>query len=136
MTGFAKTDRIVTTAEIQFNVQHCCYTLLLSRHANYEAIDGQVCCFHRQSFVDPVKPRRSTTESMGPLMGTNNAIWGVKLLLTTVSSYQADCGSFSTLLKTQHCCLPTCGWYYLPPTPPLPPTNFFRYIAGVVKKPS
>ena len=25
-------------------------------------------CFHRQSFADPVKPRRSTT--MGPLMGT------------------------------------------------------------------
>ena len=27
---------------------------------------------------------------MGPLMGTNKAAWGVKLLLTTVSSYQAD----------------------------------------------
>ena len=41
------------------------------------AIDGQVC-FHRRSFADPVKPRRSTTGSMGPLMGTNKAAWGVK----------------------------------------------------------
>ena len=80
----------------------------MSKHTNYEAIDGQVC-FHRQSFADPVKPRRSTTESMGPLMGTNKAAWGVKLLLTTVWSYQVDCGSFCALLKTQHCCLPPCG---------------------------
>ena len=27
---------------------------------------------------------------MGPLMGTNKATWDVKLLLTTVSSYQVD----------------------------------------------
>ena len=53
---------------------------------NSEAIDGQVC-FHRQSFADPVKPRWSTTESMGPLIGINKAAWGVKLLLTTVWSY-------------------------------------------------
>ena len=118
----------------------------MSRHTNHEAIDGQVC-FHRRSFADPVKPRRSTIESMGPLMGTNKAAWGVKLLLTTVWSYQADCGSFSALLKTQHCCLPPYGWCCPPlashplptPTPPPPPRpypiNFIRVITGVVKKP-
>ena len=83
------------------------------------AIDRQVC-FHRQSFVDPVKPRRSTTGSMRPLMGTNKAAWGVKLLLTTVSSYQVDCGSFCALLKTQHYCLPPCRWC-CPPSASLPP---------------
>ena len=67
VTGFAKTDRIVTTVEIQFNI------VATFSHSNYEAIDGQVC-FHRQSFADPVKPQRSTTESMGPLMGTNKAV--------------------------------------------------------------
>ena len=99
VTRFPKTDRIVTTAEFQFNVQHCSYILPLSRHTNYEAIDGQVC-FHRRSFADPIKPQQSTTESMGPLMGTNKAAWGVKLLLTTVWSHQVDCGSFCALLKT------------------------------------
>ena len=107
---------------------------------NYEAIDGQVC-FHRWSFANPVKPRWSTTESMGPLMGTNKAAWGVKLLVMTVWSNQVDCGSFCALLKTQHCCLPPCGWYCLPsashppPTPSHSPTpiNFIHDIAGVVK---
>ena len=86
-----------------------------------------------------------TTESMGPLIGTNKVAWGVKLLLTTIWSYQVDCGSFCALLRTQLCCLPPCGWYCLPsashppptPTPPLPsalpPTNFIRDIAGLVK---
>ena len=70
-----KTGRIVTTVDI----------LPLSRHTNYEAIDDQVC-FHGQSFARPVKPRRSTTGFMELLRGTNKAAWGVKLLLTTVSS--------------------------------------------------
>ena len=47
-----------------------------------------------------LKPRWSTTWSMGSLMGTNKAACGVKLLLMTVSSYQVDCVSFCTLLKT------------------------------------
>ena len=47
--------------------------------------------------MDPVKPRRSPAGSMGPLMGTNKAAWGVKLLLTTVSSCQVDCGSLCAL---------------------------------------
>ena len=38
--------------------------------------------------LGPVKPRRSTTGSMGPLMGTDRAAWGIKLLLMTVSAYQ------------------------------------------------
>ena len=58
------------------------HTLALSTRTNDGAIDGQVC-FHRGSFDGPVKPRRSTTGSMGPLMGTNKAAWGVKLLLVT-----------------------------------------------------
>ena len=61
------------------------HTLALSTRANDGAIDGQVC-FHRRSFDDTVKPRRSTTGSMGPLMGANKAAWGVKLLLMTVSA--------------------------------------------------
>ena len=102
---------------------------------NNEGIDGQVC-FHRRSFANPVKPQRSTTESIEPLMGTNKAAWGVKLLLTIVWSYQVDCGSFCALLKAQHCCLPPCRWYCLPLAshpPPIPPINFIRNIAGVVK---
>ena len=102
-------------------------------------IDGQVC-FHRRSFASPVKPRRSTTESVGPLMGT---AWGVKLLLTTILSYQVDCGSFCALLRTQHCMLFASLWTVLPafgfpPTPNTyptrpPPINFICDITGVVK---
>ena len=73
--------------------------LVLSRCTNDGAIDGQVC-FHRRSFADPVKPRQSTTGSIGPLMGTNKAACGVKLLLMTVSSYQVDSGSFCAILNT------------------------------------
>ena len=51
------------------------HTLALSTRTNDGAIDGQVC-FIRQSFDDPVKPRWSTTGSMGPLMDTNKAAWG------------------------------------------------------------
>ena len=104
------------------NNRNCSYIFPLSRHTKYEAIDGQVC-FHRQFFADPVKPRRSTTESMGPLMGTNKAAWGVKLLLTTIWSYQVDCGSFCALLKTQYCCLPPCGWCCPPSASHPPPTS-------------
>ena len=80
-------------------------------------------------------------------MGTNKAAWGVKLLLTTVWSYQVDCGGFCALLKTQHCCLPPCGWFsppsashhpQRPPHPPParpPPINFIRDTTGVLKKP-
>ena len=110
----------ICKSSLMFNIV-AVYILPLSRHTNYEAIDGQVC-FHRRSFADPVKPQRSTTESMGPLMGTNKAAWGVKLLLMTVSSYQVDCGSFCALLKTQHCCLPPCEWFCLPSTSHPPPT--------------
>ena len=86
------------------------------------------------SFADPVKPQWPTTESMGPLMGTNKAARDVKLLLTIILSY-----SFCALLKTQHCCLPPCGWFcpllasQSPPPSRLPPINFIRDIAGVVK---
>ena len=90
VTGFDKTRLTRTKTE---NDPFYSLTLLLalSRHTIDGAIDSQVC-FHRRSFADPVKPRWSTTGSitMGPLMGTNKAAWGVKLLLTTVSSYQVD----------------------------------------------
>ena len=79
VTGFDKTRLTRTRTEIQFIAYHECHTLALSTRTNNEAIDGQVC-FHRRSFDDPVKPRRSTAGSMGPLMGTNKAAWGVKLL--------------------------------------------------------
>ena len=45
---------------------------------NYKAIIDVQVCFYRRSSVNP---RWSTTESVGPLMGTNKAAWGVKLLL-------------------------------------------------------
>ena len=101
------------------------------------AIDSQVC-FHRRSFADPVKQRQSTTESMGPLMGTYKAAWGVKLLLTIVSSCKVDCGSFCALLKTQHYCLPPCGWCCPPASHPPsfsrpPPIYFIPDIARVEK---
>ena len=125
MTGFAKTYRIVTTVEIQlFNIvatfTHCPDIPTIRLWMAMQV------CFHRRSFADPVKPRWSTTRSVRPLMGTNKAAWGVKLLpLMTVSAYQVDCGSFCALLKTQHCCLPPCGWYCPPsashPCPPHPP---------------
>ena len=86
-------------------------------------------CVHRRSFDDPVKPQRSTTGSMGSLMGTNKAAWGVKLLLMTVSVYQVDCA----LLNTQHCCLSPCGWYSPSSASHPPPINFIHDIAGVVK---
>ena len=108
------------------------YILPLSRYTNYEAIDSQVC-FQRRSFANPVKPWQSTTESVGPLMGTNKAAWGVKLLLTTVWSYQAGCGGFCALLRTQHCCLPPCGWFCPLSASHPPPINFIRDITGVVK---
>ena len=92
-----------------------------STRTNDGAIDGQVC-FHGGSFDDPVKPRRSTTGSMGPLMGTNKAAWDVKLLLVTVSAYQVDCGCFCAILNTQHCCLSPCGWYCPPSASHPPPT--------------
>ena len=45
------------------------------------------------------------------MIGTNKAAWSVKLLLTIISSYQVDCGSFCVLLKTQHCvCLLVDGF--------------------------
>ena len=135
MTGFDKTRLPRTRTEIQFIAEHEGHTLALSTRTNDGAMDGQVC-FHRRSFDDPVKPRRSTTGSIGPLMG--------KLLLMTISAYQVDCGCFCAILNTQHCCLSICGWYYppsashTPPTPTPPPThpppiNFIHDIAGVVK---
>ena len=99
----------------------------------YVAIDDQVC-FHRRSFSDPVKPQRSTTGSIGPLMGTNKVAWGVKLLLMIISSYQVDCGSFSALLKTT--LLFVSLWMVLPAfsfPPPLSPSIYFIDNAGVAK---
>ena len=100
---------------------------------------GQVC-FYRRSFTDPVKPRRSTTGSMEPLRGTNKATWCVKLLPTTVSAYQVDCGCFCTLLRTHCCCVSPCGWYSPlsashPPPMPTPPTpiNCIHDITAVGK---
>ena len=100
MTGFDKTRLPRTRTEIQFMAEHESHTLALSTRTNDGAIDGQVC-FHRWCFDDHVKPRRSTTGSVGPLMGTNKAAWGVKLLLTTVSAYQADCGCFCAILTAK-----------------------------------
>ena len=144
------------------NKAACGVKLLLTTVSAYQVDCGCFCAIlntqHRclspcgWSFDDPVEPRRSTTGSMGPLMGTNKAACGVKLLLTTVSAYQVDCGCFCAILNTQHRCLSPCGWYYPPsashpppaPTPPLsfpppptrhppPPINFIHDIAGVVK---
>ena len=104
-------------------------------HHSQGYIDGQVC-FYRRSFADPVKPRRSTTGSMEPLRGTNKATWCVKLLPTTVSAYQVDCGCFCALLRTHCCCVSPCGWYgplsasHPLPMPTPPPINSIRDITA------
>ena len=59
MIGFAKTNQIVTTVEIQFNIA--------TVHADIPGLLLQAV------FCQPCKPQRFTTESMGPLMGTNKA---------------------------------------------------------------
>ena len=135
VTGFAKTVPNRTRIEIPFIAWHESQTLAPHRYTTHRAIDGQVC-FYRWSFANPVKPRRSTTGSMEPLRGTNKATWCAKLLPTTVYVYQVDCGSFCTLLSTQCCCLPHCGWYCPPsashPPPACPPLiNFIRDITAV-----
>ena len=122
--------RLVDLSKGAVHMHVASYILPLSRHTNYEVIDGQVC-FHRWSFADPVKPQQSITESMGPLMGTDEATWDVKSLLTTVLSYQVDCGSFCALLKTQHCCLSPCGWYRPPLASHPPPMPIFPRNIGV-----
>ena len=137
MTGFDKTRLPHTKTEIHFIAEYEGHTLALSRHTIDGATDGQVC-FHRRSFLGPVKPRRSTTGSMGPLMGINKAAWGAKLLLTSVSSLLVDCGCLCALLRTQHCCLPQCGWFGPPlASPPAhpPPIEFMPVITKVEKKP-
>ena len=110
VTGFDKTRLTHTRTEIQFIAWGYRWPGLLS-----QAVFCQPC--------------KTTTvhyrvyDSMGPLMGTNKAAWGVKLLLMTVLAYQADCGSFCALLNTQHCCLSPCGWYCPPLAshqPPMP----------------
>ena len=101
------------------------YTLALSRHTIDEAIDSQVC-FHRRSFVNPIKPWRSTTRSMGPLMGTNKAAWSVKLLLMTVLSHQGwlwqclcPAEDIALLFASLWMVLPAFGF---PPTSNIQPT--------------
>ena len=73
---------------------------------------------------------------MEPLRGTNKATWCVKLLPTTVSAYQVDCGCFCALLRTHCCCVSPCGWYNPPSAsqPHPPPINFIRDITAVGKK--
>ena len=122
VTGFDKTRLPHTKTEIHFIAEYEGHTLALSRHTIDGATDGQVC-FHRRSFLGPVKPRRSTTGSMGPLMGINKAALGAKLLLTTVSSHLVDCGCLCALLTTQHCRLPQCGWFSPPSASPPAPTS-------------
>ena len=65
------------------------------------AKDGQVYV-HRRYFVDPVKPKRCTTEPVRPLYGINKDLGGAKLLLNTTSVYPVDCACIYPLLKTQH----------------------------------
>ena len=106
----------------------------LSRHTTHRAIDGQVC-FHRQSFADPVRWRRFTTVLVGPLKGTNWAIWGVKLLPTTVCAYTMPIlvGSVLYWRHNTAICLFVDGITRLRLSHP-PPIQFIWDIAGVVKK--
>ena len=132
VTGLTKTVPNGTRIEIPFIAWHESWTLAPHRYTTHRAVDCQVC-FYRQSFADPVKPRRSTTGSMEPLRGTNKATWCVKLLPTSIYVYQVDCGSFCALLRTQCCCLSHRGWYCLPsafhpPPTPTPPTPYKLYL--------
>lgn len=102
--------------ELKFNLQ------LNIRHINHRAIDGRVC-FHRWPFANPVKPRWSTTGSVQQLRSTNKVSWDVKLLSSAISACHVNCGCFCAILKAQHYCMCSNGWYN-PPTaahpPPLP----------------
>ena len=110
VTGFAKTVPKGTRIEIPFIAWHESQTLALHRYPTHRPMDGQVC-FYRRSFANPVKPQQSTTGSMEPLRGTNEATCCVKLLPTTVYVCQVDCGCFCALLSTQCCFLSHCGWF-------------------------
>ena len=74
-------------------------------------------------------------------MGTNKAAWGVKMLLTTVSSYQVDwqflCPTvdIALLFASLWMVLPVLGFPPTPNTPPAhpPPIYFIPDIATVEK---
>jgi len=67
-----------TRIEIYFIAYYNSHTQALSRHSNTIAIDKKVC-FYRQLFADPVKPRRTNTDPVGPLGCINRVACGPKL---------------------------------------------------------
>ena len=58
---------------------------------------------------------------MGPLMGTNKAAWGVKLLLMTVSAYQVD---WLFLCNAEHTTLLFVSLWMVLPAFGFPPTPY------------
>jgi len=116
----------------------------LSRHIDKIAIDKKVC-FYRQLFTNPIKPRRTNTDPVGPL----GALMGWSVVLNCFIQCllafwygQGCCGYLSGPLCTQP------GWLCLlasithPPTPStlatsLPPNHLFICgtcdIAGCVQ---
>ena len=102
-----------------------CYTLTLSRHTIYKAMDGQVY-IHVRPFVKPVVVRQSTIGSIWSFWGTDRILWGAIVLTTTISVYHVGCGYCCAILNTQHCFLWSSGWLNPPlathlPTPPYHP---------------
>ena len=103
--------------------------------------------FHRQLFVDPVKPHWCITGPVGPLRSTNQGWCGVKLLTMSASTHPVGYAHICHLLRGQHHCrcpndkenppsaclpTPTAHPSHIPPTHPLY-TTCVIHITGAVK---
>ena len=118
VTGFAKTDLIVTNNEIHLLSLDKSHTHALSKDTKHLRLDGQVC-FYRQLYSDAVKPRGCISWPVWPLRGINKTVWGAKLTLAADLASPVSCASLGHLLMAWHChlCLNAC---FTPPTAPHP----------------
>ena len=126
MTGFTKTNHIITRTEIQIMPRYYWFAHALSTNIICVAIDSQVC-FHKWLFTDPVKPSWCITGPVDPLGSINQNWLGAKLLPMAVSIYPVVCVHPCRLLRAQHHYLWTDGRKDPPsacspaPTNPPPP---------------
>ena len=101
MTGFTKTDQIVTRTEIHMKAYYDTLMHALSSGINYVAIESQIC-FHRWLFANPVKPCWCIIGPIGPLGSTNQNWLCARLLPMAVVIYPVVCVHHCRLLRRQH----------------------------------